>query len=296
MQKARFLATAALGLATSLYGVSAADGAVVFVDNFTNGVPANSDSIASFWSVTAATNSAPGTGSTATTYYDENNTVPGQLYMEVTDANNGTTDAHPLIQLEGQASTNYAFDTTAHTYSFTFSQSPVSTFKTWASQFRFWVSDDTTGTGSSYSASNAVTMQIDAQGTFDLGFKNGAPNSTPLPAGHDFHSTSNGTVTGLDLTLDPVTQSYTVVIHNTAHNGATYTGTYASLGGLTAWHEASFGFYFNESDPSVESSSGAYDLKAAVDQVQVSAVPEPATLGLLTVGGLLILARRRPAA
>ncbi|MHB1158548.1 MAG: PEP-CTERM sorting domain-containing protein [Phycisphaerales bacterium] len=278
--------TVAAGLLTGLVGATAQADPIVFQDNFGNGVPANSDGVPAtgtgFWTVVQANN---GTG--GSTSVDENNLNPGKLTVTVTDA--GTAAARPNVTLGSAVSPDFNFSTVKHTYSGTLALNTNGGAQNWNLVFRMMINKSV---NSSYTDSDAVTLEITGQGAVSFGWKNGLPNSQPF-AKKPVNSVTPaiGTITGYALSLDATNYELTVYgSGGTGGTSSTWTNTYASAGGLTHWGNSSLNLYLVENDGSGPPFA-ARTYTSTIDQVQVTAIPEPATLGLMALGGLLMLSR-----
>jgi len=256
---------------------------IVFQDSFNNGVVANSDSVPNYWTPVSYLG-APGDG----TITEANG--PGGLTMTVArpaSANNN--------QLHLETTTYSYLNFFDHKITIDCSLAVSITTANSPGSFRFTLGSQPLN--NEYGVNDGIQFNVEAYPTFDkvtLQAKQNAPNSpytaltTPVfPA----------TLSRFVLTLDATTYSLSLYLGNgSLFNAVPYTG---SLGlDPSQWGpSANPSQYNHDSAIDIEAivTKNAADpgnLSANLTNLTVSVIPEPASLGLLALGGLLLLPRR----
>jgi hypothetical protein len=256
--------------------VSTASGALPFMDNFGNGMPANNDSITGFWTLIPP---PPFT----TSQILEDVGVPG-----VTPTNLHLIAASQADLVETTASSDFNFFN--HPLNITLSGLSFAVTGiggTTAGQEQFRFSLMSSGGQTPFAANSAVTLFIDAAGDVKFGYKlSGNGNAEDATQLLNTNVAANGGVTGFSLTLS-----------NTAYNlTLTETGGSSNFSGAIAGLTASSWIPGGNGDSALaleglRNNATSDSVMVNVDQLVV--VPEPATnvlliCGLLTVGGLAI--------
>ena len=215
------LAAAGLGLMTPA-GVASSEPAVVLADHFDNGVPADSDTTAAFWSIGH---------SDGTVTVVENRNSNGLLEMTLAG---GTGKSLPKLVLASAVKREFNFATGQVCLSVkgVRIQSQGGGAKPWDSVMRF---SFTSLSGHPWLAPDAVTLMLTDSGEAILGWKTGQPHKDPQvikAVSANAGTLKLGTITGFDLTLGPA--RYQLVLHGT-QKSETFAGVYADKGGLKPW-------------------------------------------------------------
>jgi hypothetical protein len=274
--------TALLGLP-----VAATQAGVVFVDHFNNGVVADSDNVAGFWTVDQTT-IPPADGAVTAV---ETAGPTGQLTITTVDTG-VSGNVRPAYGLISDVSSDFAFDNAQGvTYSFDFDLNTNDAGGAGRDRLRFWITDDKApGFGGSFDVEDAVTVDVLGADRIDFGWKNGSLGNpfANQPGSTDNWSPGVGNITGFDLTLTDT--SWELVV-NGSGGTASQSGLFADDGGLTNWGASSIGFHINE----IDGGNAARTFVNEIDRLEVTAIPEPGSLGLALTGAGLILVRRRQA-
>lgn len=260
---------------------------IVFVDNFNNGVPADSDNVVGFWDINQ-TADVPGQESVT---ISESTGPGGELTITLVDE--GTNNnVRPIAALVSDVRSDFAFNNSAGTtYSVDFALNTGGEGAPYAHAIRFWVSPEKSAAPQgAYSAADAMTVGIVANGKIVFGWKTDKPGVVPfdqVPTGMDDWRPSVGTYTGIDLTLDDT--GWELVVHGTS-SSATRSGLFSDTeSGFIPWGDSSIGITSRES----EGSTNARTFTSTIQQVQVEQIPEPASLSIVAGFASALLLRRR---
>ncbi|MHB1157563.1 MAG: PEP-CTERM sorting domain-containing protein [Phycisphaerales bacterium] len=278
--------------AVFIAGPAAYADTIVFQDNFGNDVPVNSDGVPAtgtgFWSVVPATPIAGGSV-----------TESAGLVTLVAGGPSSTAGQVSAMLRSGAPTDDFNFFTQKLTFSATVGVT-TNTANYWDGLLRFVIESQS---GTNYSANDALAVRLRRRSTGDevlLAYK--INNSAMSPDQNNASVTflvgagGNGVVlshrvTGFELTLDAT--DYTLVIHQDGGAAdATYTGTHGLLVGDWGTGAGNGG----KSSLEIENLRGGTALAgthftSTWDNLTVT-VPEPATVGLMTLGGLMMVRGR----
>ncbi|MHB1157551.1 MAG: PEP-CTERM sorting domain-containing protein [Phycisphaerales bacterium] len=268
------------GLLLWATGTTARADTVVFQDSFNNGVVANSDSIVSYWTPSGTTS--------------ETN-ITGPLNMSATQPASGNVQSH----LKTQTYSDLNFFNNKITIDFSLAATFTSGHSTGFSPGAVRFTLGSQPLLDEYGVNDGVQLNIQPYVGFDkvtLQYKQNAPNApyigltTPV-----FIAT---TLSRFVLTLDATTYSLSLYQGDgSLFNAVPYTGALPL--DPTQWGpSANANQYSHDSAMDIEVIATANSLNPAtlstnLTNLTISAIPEPATLGLLAMGGLFMLSRRR---
>lgn len=279
-----------LGL-VSLPLAAAPAATIVFEDTFGNGSVANSDSVTNYWQTYKSPYSSPsavteasgaitlfsgGSGSTAGTHQ-----MSIQSKAVSADLNFFTGAGKTYSVTLGSSLTGYDHNTSAVN-------------ETTTNTFNFSIASSVTN---AYTANDAFQITVrNNSGVNDdirVAYKVNASNTTvnqyltgTVP-GYGYVNVA-GRVTGYDLTLTATTWQLTVN-HTGGLGVTTYSGT----------HAIAIGDWGTNGDSIVElesvrgGGSAGKSTTVTIDRLTVAEVPEPASMALMAIGGLLLMGRRR---
>lgn len=283
----------AASLAGSLLfgGAAAHANTVVFQDLFGNGSVVNSDSINNFW--------------TSSTSNESTVTEAGGKLVLAAGGSTSTVNQQVARVTSASTSNTFNFFTQKLTFSVAVGISS-NTSAGWQVGNRFVIESEAKP---NYGANDALCVGLQSRATGDafvLAYKKN--NSAMLPDMNDpsvtflvgsynsFATVADHHIIGFDLTLDAT--SYTLIVHfDGGVDSATYTGSHGinlsdwgngeSNGGQAALQMETI----RVSDASLAGKNGASTWDS-VTVTQVDPAPEPAALGFVAVGGLLLLISR----
>lgn len=281
---------AALALVLSSVGTAVA-GPIVFEDNFNNGNLADSDSATNVWQTYKSPYTSPSTA-----------TESGGALTLFAGGNGSVSSTHQMAVQTKTLSSDFNFFTGAgKTYSVTlgsavtgYDHAASSVNETTMNQFSLSISSVATN---AYTANDAIQVGVrNAGGGVDnirLAYKINLNNSsvnqylTGTVGGLGWVAVA-GHVTGYELTLS--SSAWQLVV---THTGGLGTTTYSGTHAISASDWGTNGDSIAELEM-VRSGGGANkSATAVIDRFAVSEVPEPASMGLMVVGGLLLMGRRR---
>ncbi|MHB1158685.1 MAG: PEP-CTERM sorting domain-containing protein [Phycisphaerales bacterium] len=281
---------------TLMAGVSAvlvlaahAGASLVFEDNFsgthasfTNAQTFDSDSantgnIGGFWTANLVT---------STTIGSEGG---GGLMLSATCATSDLV-ARPSTSVTSAAGSTFNFFTQQLTFTGTGVAIGGTATNSYEKVGRFGVMSNST---SAYGALSALYLEMVGNNKVSLKAKTGIASNPGTILVNNIPVT--GTITGFELTLDATT--YDLTIYTTtgtfdSGNNATFAGNHS----LTAagWgNDGNAGLVLEAQRTSNGAAAVGLTGTMTIGQLTVDAIPEPATLGLLTLGGLLIASRTR---
>lgn len=251
---------------------------VVFEDNFNNNIVADSDGVPAtgtgFWT-THLFDGADGTNAFAET--------GGKVTLTALEADTSGTS----ISISSNVSSDFNFFTSQRTYSVsgmslggTLTQpgKKIGRFLILSSGDRFTTSSD------------GVLLEITGSGVIFFRVRLNGSNTT-LVNGVD--ADSGGVITGFDLVLDAT--NYDLKIHSTtgtfdSSDNAAFAGTHGlTLPGWDNGGNSLLGLESGRGDGANAGQSSIFN----VDKLTVTAIPEPATLGMLALGGMMMTFRGR---
>lgn len=249
---------------------------VVFQDHFDNGNANNSDTITGFWSVHAST---PGM-----------DTVSESTYLTSTATSNV---ANPHISLYSAVSDDFNFYTHKLQFDLNFVPKGVDG-NTSGGAYQRVLNFGLTSDGNSYDPSSAAdAFLISINGTMKVTVKTRINGGSMVTLINNAALDGPSNVKGFRLTMDATV--YSLVFYDTNSNvipGFPMTGAHGlTLGNWGTQGDSNVILWTQRNDGTATSYA-----KSQIDDLTVTqlSIPEPASLGLLTLGSLTMFVRRRP--
>ena len=265
---------ALMGLATS------AKAGVVFQDDFNNGVVTDSDTVPGFWTAN------PNNLGTANNTFAEANS---ELSISITGGSGSSGgNMRPLASVASAVGNDFNF----FNQPLTFSGGGLSFSGTAAGFNQLGNFDVISGDGIEYyTSTSGVQLRIGANNKVSLQVKTGFPNNGGTTL---VNSVSVGApVTGFDLALDATHYNLTIYTTSGAFDSSN-NPLFAGVHGLTA---AGWGSGGQSALALVAQRVSTTTTETAIFNVGsldvTSSIPEPASLALLGVGGLMMVIKRR---